>query len=328
MKLSLVHSVALALTLSTTAAGEAQQAAKTHRIGFIGFHSPGLEWGMLVPFQKRLHELGWVEGDNLSTSYRWADSQLSRYPSIVSELVESDVDLMVIPCGRPLRAVRELRLTLPVVARCIDLKDFAGEIETLDRPGGHTTGVTYFSPGATARRLELLKQALPGLSHVGLLYRPRSDWTERWADVEAAVRSVGLGLHRAEWRSIGELSGVFDQAIGHRVGALLTLGDGATHYNRHHIFALAAERRLPVLYDFPMFPAADEVGLMSYYVDVGALFRAVAEQVNQILKGAKPGDIPVERPEKFRFVINQRAARALGLSIFPSLLRQANGVLD
>jgi putative ABC transport system substrate-binding protein len=320
--------IALALAVVALTVVDARPEPRVHRIGFIGFQSPGLEGGMLAPFQRRLRELGWIEDHNLATTYRWADGQLVNYPRIARELVESDVDVMVIPCGPPLQAVRRLDPAIPVVARCIDLKDLGREIETPIRPGGHTTGVTYFSPAAVARRLELLRRAVPGLSRVGVLVRPGSDWIAHLDAIEAAARRTGLDLYRAEWRSAGELPGVFDQAVERRAGALLTLGDGAAHFHRHHLFGLAAERRLPVLYDFPLFPAADDVGFMAYYADVHALFRTVAEQVDQILKGRKPGDIPIAGPEKFRFVINGRAARALGLSIPQALREQANQVLD
>lgn len=301
---------------------------RVHRIGFIGFQGPGLEWSMLTSFQARLRELGWVEDRNLVTSYRWADGELVNYPRIVRELVQSDVDIMVIPCGPPLQAVRKLNPTLPVVARCLDFKDFGRELETPGRPAGYTTGVTYFSPGATTRRLELLREALPGLSRLGLLVRPGSDWTAHLADIETEARRLGLQTYLAEWRSAGDLAGALDRAIERKVGALLTLGDGATHFYRHYLFELAAERRLPVLYDFPMNPAADDVGLMAFYAEVGSAFRKVAEQVDQILKGRKPGDIPIAEPQKFRFVVNARAARALGLAIPESLRQQADQVID
>jgi ABC-type uncharacterized transport system substrate-binding protein len=318
---------AIVLALAAAISGAAQEPARTHRVGFIGFHGPGLEWRMLASFQARLRELGWVEDRNLFTSYRWADGELSNYPRIIRDLLQSDVDIMVIPCGPPLQAVRALNPKVPVVARCMDLKDFGREIESVARPGGYTTGITYFSPGATAKRLELLREAVPGLSHVGVLWRPGSDWTGRWTDIEAAAQRVGLQLYRADWGSTGDLPAVF-RAMEHRVGALLTLGDGVTHFYRHYIFMLAAERRLPVLYDFPMFPAAEEVGLMAYHADVGSMFRKVAEQVDQVLKGRNPGDIPVAEPQEFHFVINSRAARALGLAIPQSLRQQADRVLD
>jgi putative ABC transport system substrate-binding protein len=201
----------------------------------------------------------------------------------------------------------------------MDFQDFGREIDSPGRPGGYTTGVTYFSPAAIPRRLALLKEAIPGLSRVGVLYRPRSDWSKHWADIEAAAGSLDLRLLPVEWVHKHQLSATFDSAIDRGVGALLTLGDGATHYHRHTLFELAAARRVPVLYDFPIFPAAEEVGLMTYRANVGALFRTVAEQVDQILKGRKPGDIPVETPQIFRLVINRGAARGLGLELPSSL---------
>lgn len=323
-----VRPLALVLVALTVAPAEAQPKTGTHRIGFIGFHSPGLESAMLRPFQARLRELGWVEGGNLSITYRWADSDASRYSAITSELVQSNMDVITTPCGSPVRVIRQISLTLPVVARCMDLKDFGGEIKTPSQPGGYTTGATYLSRGTIAQRLVLLREALPGLSQVGLLYRPQSDWMAHWAEVEAAAKSVDLRLVRLEWVHRHELPGMFDAALRDRVGALLTLGDSATHGQRHYIFALAAERRLPVLYDFPMFPAAEEVGLMAYYASVDAVFRAVAEQVDQILKGKKAGDIPVAIPQTFHLMINQRAARRLGLALPSAFLQRANQVLD
>jgi putative tryptophan/tyrosine transport system substrate-binding protein len=315
------HAGALLIVLVTATSGEAQEMARKPRVGFVGFQSPGLEWGMLVPYQARLRELGWIEDETITTQYRWADGSLASYPGIVRELVESNVDVLVLPCGPPLRQTRELTRSIPVVARCIDLKDFGREIETPDRPGGGTTGATYFSPAAIPRRLELLRTLVPGLQHVGVLTRPESDWTAHLAHIEAEAGRQGVRLHWAEWGTLADLRPALDRAIENRVGAMLTLGDGMTHYHRHDLFSLAAERRLPVLYDFPMSPSADELGLMSYYPDVGAIFRGVAERVDQILKGGKPGDLPLVRPQTFRFVLNPRAARDLGL-VIPEWLRQ------
>jgi putative ABC transport system substrate-binding protein len=162
---------------------------------------------------------------------------------------------------------------------------------------------------------------------VALLYRPGSDWIPLLPSLEATARGLGLRTHRAEWGERHTLDFVLDDAVAVGARAVLTLGDGILHFNRHHLFALAAERKLPAMYDFPMFPAADDLGLMAYYADVASLFRRTAEQVDQILKGRKPGDIPVTEPQQFRFMVNVRAAQALGLTLPDSLVRQADNVL-
>ena len=228
---------------------------------------------MIGSFQDRLAELGYVNGGNTSITYRWADGNIAKYPAIAEDLVGSELDVIVAPCGSAMRAVRKLRPTIALVVRSNDIKSCAPEIATLDRPAGYTTGTIYFSPEATARRFDVLKELIPGLSHVGVLYQPTSDWEGHWADVEGAALKTGLRLHRVTWKKREDLPEAFDNAIARRVGALLTLGDGPTWSDRHHIIELAASRRLPVMYDFGMFPAA-EVGLISYSVDTRALFSA------------------------------------------------------
>jgi putative tryptophan/tyrosine transport system substrate-binding protein len=146
--------------------------------------------------------------------------------------------------------------------------------------------------------------------------------------VEAAARAAGVGLERLEWDPHEGFGSAFHAATTLRLGGVLVLGDGATHFNRHAIFEAAAERRMPVMYDFPMFPAAEDVVLIAYYADVTALFRTVAEQVDSILRGRRPGDIPVASPQRFRLMINGKAARALGLTISPALRQEADQVLE
>jgi putative ABC transport system substrate-binding protein len=320
--------VSLFLILSTAPlAVGAQHAEKLYRIGFVGFQSPGLESRMIAYFQDRLAELGYVNGGNISITYRWADGNIAKYPAIAGDLVGSELDVIVAPCGPAMRAVRKLHRTIALVVRSNDIKSCAPEIVTLDRPGGYTTGAIYFSPEATARRFDVLKELIPGLSHVGILCQPTSDWEGHSADVEAAAVKTGLRLHRAAWKKREDLPFAFDDTIAQRVGVLLTLGDGMTWFYRHEIIELAASRRLPVMYDFGMFPAA-EVGLISYSVDARALFRHVADQVVQILNGTRPGDLPISRPRQFRMFINRDAAKALNLTIPPSLLKLADRVIE
>ncbi|HKZ07981.1 MAG TPA: ABC transporter substrate binding protein [Methylomirabilota bacterium] len=259
--------------------GTAQETGRAYRIGFVGPYSAGLDWSMLHGFQARLRELGWIEGRNLSTTYRWAEGDFTRFPALTRSVMAESPDLLVLPCGPAVKAAREVSPTIPLVARCIDLVGLDEEAAK----SGFTTGVTYLSPGATRRRLELLKELVPRLSRVGVLHERGSSWTRYGPEVEAAGRAVGLHLERIEWVPTDGPAAAFLPARQRGVEALLTLGGGALHADRHALFSRAAADRLPVMYDFPMNPAADDVGLIAYYADVGALFRTVAEQADQVL---------------------------------------------
>lgn len=323
-----IPALALALIVVAASSVAAQEGRRTFHVGFVGVYSPGLAAPGLQNYQQRLRELGWVEGQNISTTYRWADGEISRLPGLVRGIVRASPDLLVLPCGDPISAARDLLPDIPIVARCMDPAGFGREIATAARPGGFTTGVTDFSPGATRRRLELLKELVPNLSRVGVLYHPQSSWAAHWNEVEAAARATGVGLERIEWNAYSNPGDAFHIAGKRRVRVLMTLGGATAYLNRELIFELAAHHRVPMLYDFPMSPAGDEVGLIAYYADVSAMYVTFADQVDQILRGRKPGDIPLALPQRFRLVINAKAARALGLSISPSLLQQADQVIE
>jgi putative ABC transport system substrate-binding protein len=325
---SLAGALAAPLAAGAQAGSIAQEAGGTFRIGFVGVYDAGLAAPGLQRYQRRLRELGWVEGQNISTTYGWADGEISRLPGLVRSIMRTSPDLLVLPCGDAINAARKLRPDIPIVARCMDLWGFGPEIATAAHPGGFTTGVTDFSPGATRRRLEFLKELVPNLSRVGVLYHAKSSWAAHWSEVEAAARAAGVSIERIEWIPYSDPGNAFDIAGKRRVRALMTLNDGETYLVREFVFELAAHHRIPVLYDFPMYPAGDEVGLIAYYADVYAMFVTFAEQVDQILKGRKPGDIAVALPQRFRLVINLKAAKALGLTIPPSLLARADQVIE
>lgn len=251
----------LPLAFGVSSPTDAQTPERVYRVGLVGLQSPGLENRMIAYFQERLVELGYIEGRNVSTLFRWADGEVANYERIAADLVRENVDVIVAPCGAVVRGVRQRQPTIPVVVRSVDLA------------------------------------------------------------VDAAAQQTGVHVYRAEWTHPRELAAAFDGAVRVGAGALLTLGDGSTWFNRHHIFELAADRKLPVLYDFPMLPAPDP-GLMSYSVETRSLFRHVAEQVDQILRGTKPGDIPLARPRRFHLFVNTEAARSLDLTISSSLLRR------
>lgn len=323
-----IVAIVIALALAEASIGAAQGPDRTFRVGFVGVYNPGLAAPGLLSYQQRLRELGWVEGQNISTTYGWADGEISRLPGLVRSIMRAPLDLVVLPCGDPINAARDLRPDIPIVARCMDPAGFGQEIATAAHPGGFTTGVTDFSPGATQRRLELLKELVPNLSRVGVLYHPLSSWAAHWNEVEAAARTAGVGLERIEWNASSDPGDAFHIAGKRRVPALMTLGGATAYLSRELIFELAANHRVPVLYDFPMYPIGDEGGLIAYYADVYAMYVTFAEQVDQILRGRKPGDIPLALPQKFRLVINAKAARALGLSISPALRQKADQVIE
>lgn len=308
---------AAAASLVGPVAIAADTPSRPYQVGFIGHFSPGLEWRMLAAFQRRLRELGWIEGETIEVTYRWADGQLARHAAIAGELARSS-DVVVAPCGPAIPAVRAHRPTLPVVARCTEVGMISGD--------AYTTGVTYFSPAATRRRLELLGALVPGLARVALLYRPGTDWAPRVPDVEAAARGLGLKVYRAPWDTLGALALAMDDARLN-ADAIMTLGDGRAHAERERIFAMAAERRIPVLYDFPMFPSP-EGGLASYHPTPEELFEHVAEQVDWIARGTRPQDLAVRTPKTLRLTINRRQARELGLRLSPALLRSADLLVD
>ena len=285
----------MVLAGSHMAAG--QEATRIYRVASVHLYSAGLVAPQLQTYQQRLRELGWVEGQNISTTFRWADGDHTNFRSLVRTIMKTRPDVLIVPCGAPSDAARALRPEIPIVARCLDLAGFGGEIATVARPGGFTTGVTDFSPGATRRRLELLKALIPNLSRVGVLYPPQSSWTAHWNEVEAAARATGVTLERIEWDPMRDPGEAFHTAAQRHVRVLMTLSVAFAYINRDTVFELAARNGMPVMYDFPMEPAGEEVGLIAYHADVLAMYATFAEQVDQILRAASPATFPWPSPE-------------------------------
>ena len=320
----LVATLALAVLVAPLAA-HAQPPGKVFRVGVLLPASPGLP--TFQAFQQRLQELGYVEGQTLALEVRAAEGQLERLPGLAAELVRLHVDVIVASGPEAtLRAARGATETLPIVMRARDYDPIAlGYVAGLARPGGNITGVVQQRLEVTAKQLELLKEALPMVTRVAVL------WDDAAADqrraAEAAARPLGVQLQLLELRQPPyEFAGAFAAAAQEQAEALLVLNSPIFFMQRDHIMDLVAKSRLPAM--FGLAESARAGGLMAYDVDNVETWRRGADYVDKILKGAKPADLPAEQPTKFELVINLKTAQALGITIPPHLLVLADEVLQ
>jgi putative ABC transport system substrate-binding protein len=313
----------LAGALAGPLAAEAQAAGKVWRIGFLaGTTVPELD----AALRNGLRELGWTEGQHFVFEYRSADSKLEKVSERAAELVRRNVDVIVV-AGTALPYVKQATGNVPVVFVTADDPVSAGYVASFARPGGRMTGLTSLNVDLDAKRLEILKAALPGVRRVGVLSTPHDRGrSERVAATERAARSLGLQLTILEVPRADLLHGAVDAASRARVGALMVLGSPVLFVLQGQIVDLTSKIRLPVISAWRELP--DAGGLMSYGTSVLAMYRRAAAYVDRILKGANPGDLPVEQATTFEFVINLKTAKALGLTIPPSLLARADQIIE
>jgi putative tryptophan/tyrosine transport system substrate-binding protein len=323
-----VVGVMITLTLGLLAAPLAAQAqpppGKTARIGYVTLRSgPSF---LEDAFRQGLRDLGYVEGHNIAIEYRWADWQLDRVAALAAELVRLNVDVIVSTGGgHTALAVKQAVTTVPVVFTAGDPLG-SGLVARLDRPGGNVTGVSVFSVELNAKRLELLKAAVPGVSGVAVLANPANPSTgAALKELEGAAQALRVTLHVLEAREPQEIDDAFAAMGRERVEALLVVADPMLFVQRERIVALAAKHRLPGIFEWREFVEAG--GLLSYGANIADMYRRLASYVDKILKGAKPGDLPVEQPTTFELVINLKTAQALGLTIPPHILFQATEVI-
>jgi ABC-type uncharacterized transport system substrate-binding protein len=306
-------------------AAEAQPAGKVYRIGILEAIPAAQNAANLAALRKGLRDLGYVEGRNLIIEYRSADGRAERFPDLASELVRLKVDLIVTRGTPAARAAKNATGTIPVVMATMG--DPRAIVASFARPGGNITGVTTFSTELTAKRIELLKELIPNLSRVALLHNMGNPAAPpEWEETRAAARSLGLQAELLDVRSQGELGRAFELAVRQHVDALVIGIDGLTQMHQQTIVDLVARNRLPAAH-----PARDFVeagGLIAYGVNYPDLYFRFASFVDKIFKGAKPGELPVEQPTKFELVINLKTAKALGLTIPPSLLQRADQVIE
>jgi putative ABC transport system substrate-binding protein len=317
--------VALALGLGMVLpAADAQPPAKVHRIGYLRRTTPQPQ--DLDAFRHELRTLGYIEGVNLVIEQRHADEVAERLPTLAAELVGLQVEVLVVDGNHTTTAAKAATTTIPIVFTLVSAPLESGLVASVARPGGNLTGLTFIHPELSGKRLELLTQAVPHASRIAGLLNPDNPTVLAVVpELRRSAQGVGVELHLWEVREARELDRAFAAMAQWRAEALLLLNDAVFFSQRVRLVALAAQGQLPVLYDSREFVAAG--GLMSYGTRFPDLWRRAAVYVDKILKGAKPGDLPVEQPMQFELVINLKTAQALGLTIPPTLLFLADEVI-
>lgn len=317
---------ALGLLLAAPVVAHAQPLGKLPRVGYLHYGSPGPS-REIDAFRQGLRELGYIEGHSIAVEYRFAGGQVERYPELAAELVRLKVDVIVAPATPQALAARQATRSIPIVFVLVADAVGAGLIASFARPGGNITGLTSSSAELGGKRLELLKQMVPTASRVAILYNP----TDRsnvliLKQLQESVPKLGLVLQPLEVREPRQFEGAFIAMTRGRAHAMFGTPGALTFEHRTALVELAAKHRIPAMWGHRSF--VDAGGLMSYAVNLYDQNRQAAVFVDKILKGAKPGDLPVEQPTKFELVINLRPAKAMGLTVPPSLLVRADQVIE
>ncbi len=317
-----------AVLLAPPLAAEGQPTGKVYRIGLILTATPSESAHLVKALDEGLRELGYVEGRNVMFERRFAEGRQERLPALAADLVRLKVDTLVTGSNPVIAAVKQASATIPVVMAVSRDPVSAGFIASLARPGGNITGLANDpAPEIIGKNLELLKEAAPRVSRVAFLWNPIPPGAGTYKNaVESAARSLGVTFQSVEVRGRNEFEGAFAAMVRERANGIVVATDPVILGPRSEVVLLAAKKRLPAVYGLREFPEAG--GFMSYGPNVADQFRRAAVYVNKILKGAKPGDLPVEQATKFELVINLKTAKALGLTIPPSLLGRADEVIQ
>jgi putative ABC transport system substrate-binding protein len=306
----------------------AQPARKISRVGFLAASGDSTDAGPLVEaFRQGLRDLGYVEGKNIRIEYRYAEGKLDRMANQLTELVQLNVDVIVVQTLIGIRAAKEATKTIPIVIVTAVDPVANGIIDSLARPGGNITGISTISRELSGKRLELLKEAVPRLSRIAVLWDAEGPAAAiSFKEYQAVAPALKIALHSLEVRgSTPDLEGAFQVAAKARVGALISIRNSTLNRYMRRIATLAATNRLPSMFEGS--PYVEAGGLMSYSSNNADQYRRAATYVDKILKGAKPADLPVEQPTKFEFVINLKTAKQIGLTILQSVLYRADKVI-
>ena len=328
IKITLPTLSALLFALTFPVEGQ-QQTGKVFRIGFLESSTASGIAVLLEAFRQELSKLGWIEGKNIAIEYRFAEQKPERLPELAADLVRLKVDLIVVSGLTMALAAKKATTTIPIVMATSADPVGAGLIASLARPGGNVTGLSSLPDELGTKRLEILKDAVPKLSRVGLLRPPGASTITDFQLKELRPAAVALKLKLEEIDTQLDAKGLesaFQTAKQKQVGAIMTIAVRTFSGERKPIVELAGKYRLPAIYPGKEF--VDDGGLMSYGVDYEDLYRRAAGYVDKILKGAKPADLPVQQATKFEFVINLKAAKQIGLTIPVDLLQRANKVIN
>ena len=303
-----------------------QQPSKLVTIGFLGTSTPSAMSQWVAAFVQRLRELGWIEGHTVAIEYRWAEGRTERFAEIAAEFARLKVDVIVTYATPPVIAAKQATTTIPIVSAVMGDPIGTGLVASLARPGGNVTGLSVLAPDIAGKRLELLREVVPGLRQLALLANVSNPITALEVDeVQTAAHTLGLDVIILEIRRPEDIAPAFETLKG-RAQALYVVGDPLLATNRVRINTLALVARLPAIYNERHY--VEVGGLVSYGVNWPDLFRRTGDYVDKILRGTKPGDIPVEQPTKFDLIINLTTAKALGLSIPESFLLRANEIIE
>jgi len=323
MRLSTIGLMLILSLLTASPAADAQQGGKVPRIGYLGdLPGPHVE-----ALRQGLHDLGYREGQHLVIEYRWAEGKAERLPALTAELVQLPVDLLIAQGGQASRAAQQATSTLPIVMAPVGNPESLGLVASLARPGGNVTGVSTMGLDLGGKQLELLKEAVPGMSRVAVLLNPTNPGAtpEAGRVMEDAARALGLTLSRIEVRGADEFERAFAAIATAHPDALVVGQDAFLFSHRFRIVDFAVQHRLPMISMYREW--ADAGGLLTYGANLREVFRRVAVFVDKILKGGKPEDMPIEQIMRLELVINLKTAKELGLTIPPTLLFQADEVI-
>jgi putative ABC transport system substrate-binding protein len=312
------------LLLAPCLPAQAQQTGKIFRIGFLDNGTASGSAVLLEPFRQELSKLGWIEGKSITIEYRFGEQKPERVPELAAELVRGKVDLIVVSGVQSASAAKKATTTIPIVIAMGGDPVGEGFVASLARPGGNVTGLSSLNPELNTKRLEILKDAVPKLARVGLLWPPGRGLPLK--ELRAAAQALKLKLEEIETQADAKgLENAFQTAKQKQVGAIMTAAGRRFFAERKRIVELAGKHRLPAIYFQKEF--VDEGGLMSYGADFDDLYRRAAQYVDKILKGTKPVDLPVQQATKFEFIINLKAAKQIGLTLSPEFLSRANKVI-
>jgi putative tryptophan/tyrosine transport system substrate-binding protein len=316
-----ILAIALAFVFSG-AVVQAQQAKKVWRIGFLGSGSAAGYKSRVNAMREGLRDLGYVEGKNIVIEYRWAEEKYDRLPNLAAELVGLKVDLIITHGTPGSRAAKQATTTIPIVITAIGDAVEAGVVASLARPGGNITGSSFFLPELTAKRLELIKEAIPSVNRVAVLLNPDNRVNQPvLKEMQSTARALGLELQQAEVRSADDFAGAFSTMVKKKIGALAVPEDAMLNSQADRIADLSIKNRLPTI------GSTLYVGtglLIGYGQDVLHLWRRTGVFVDKILKGTTPADLPVEQPMKFELAINLKTAKRIGVTISPNVLVRAD----